>query len=344
MLKHPWSILAWQLAGPDGLRAIHPEGEDRERETPPAEPLLVDLLSRPQEDGLSTLVLVDEVLMYVRSRIEADPAWRGRLTSFFQYLTQAVVKVDRCAMVASLLASDPRKHDELGKELLADVSDVFGRQMEEEASPVGKEDVAHVLRRRFFTPDSIRDADAFRPHVTTAAGNVAALDERTRKERGVAEERYLASFPFHPDLTEVFYTRWTQLDGFQRTRGILRTFAIALRDAEKWDRSPLVGANVLLNEPGENDLAEAARELSQVASVEARGGQGATVGTHPGRRACQGEGDPVRGDRPSPPGDRAGGRDRVPQLPAHRTEGADARADGAARGDAAGPDRAREGA
>ena len=273
MLKHPWSILAWQLAGPDGLKAIHAEGEDRERETPPAEPLLVDLLSRPQEDGLSTLVLVDEVLMYVRSRIEADPAWRGRLTSFFQYLTQAVVKVDRCAMVASLLASDPRKHDELGKELLADISDVFGRQMEEEASPVGKEDVAHVLRRRFFTPDSIRDAGAFRPHVTTAAGNVAALDERTRKERGVAEERYLASFPFHPDLTEVFYTRWTQLDGFQRTRGILRTFAIALRDAEKWDRSPLVGANVLLNEPGENDLAEAARELSQVASVEAEGGR-----------------------------------------------------------------------
>ena len=157
--------------------------------------------------------------MYVRSMVEAEPAWRGRLTSFFQYLTQAVVKVDRCAMVASLLASDPRKFDELGQELLADVSDVFGRQMEEDASPVGKEDVAEVLRRRFFTADSIQDTNAFRPHVTTAVGNIAALDEQTRKERGAAEDRYLASFPFHPGLTEVFYTRWTQLDGFQRTRG-----------------------------------------------------------------------------------------------------------------------------
>jgi len=40
MLKHPWSILAFQLAGADGLRLIHAEGKDEERETPPAEPLL----------------------------------------------------------------------------------------------------------------------------------------------------------------------------------------------------------------------------------------------------------------------------------------------------------------
>ena len=268
MLKQPWSILAFQLAGADGLRLIHADGKDEERDTPPAEPLVVDLLSKPQEDDLSTLVLLDEVLMYIRAQVETAPSWRGRLISFFQYLTQAVVKVDRCAMVASLLASDPRKHDDFGNELLRDVSDVFGRQMEEDASPVSKEDVAEVLRRRFFKPESIRDPSVFRPHVTAVVGSIAALDEQTRKERGAAEERYLSSYPFHPDLTEIFYTRWTQLDGFQRTRGILRTFAIALRDAEKWDTSPLVGPNVLLDEPGKNDLAEAASELASFASVD----------------------------------------------------------------------------
>jgi hypothetical protein len=268
MLKHPWSILAWQLAGAEGLKFIRADGKEEERETPPADPLLVELLAKPQAEGLSTLVLLDEVLMYLRAKIEADPSWRGRLKNFFQFLSQAVVKVDRCAMVASLLASDPRKYDDFGKELLADVSEVFGRQKEEDASPVGKEDVAEVLRRRFFKPESIRDINAFRAHVTTAVGNIAVLDEQTRKERGAAEERYLASFPFHPDLTEVFYTRWTQLDGFQRTRGILRTFAIALRDAEKWDKSPLISANAFLNERGKAGLAESARELSLVASTE----------------------------------------------------------------------------
>ena len=272
MLKHPWSVLAYQLAGADGLRLIHAEGRDEERETPPAEPLVAALLSKPQEEGLSTLVLLDEVLMYMRAQADADPAARGRLLAFFQYLTQAVVKVNRCAMVASLLASDPRRHDDLGAELLRDVSEVFGRQMEEEASPVSKEDVAEVLRRRFFEPDSIRDAGAFRPHITSAVGSIAKLDQQTSKERPAVEERYLGSYPFHPDLTEVFYTRWTQLEGFQRTRGILRTFAIALRDAEKWDTNPLIGPNVFLNTPGASGLAEAASELASFASVDTGAG------------------------------------------------------------------------
>lgn len=268
MLKHPWSILAFQLAGADGLKLIHAEGKDEERETPPAGPLVVELLSRPQEEDLSTLVLLDEVLMYIRTKVENDPDWRGRLMSFFQYLTQAVVNVDRCAMVASLLASDPKKHDKLGNELFQDVSDIFGRQMEEDASPVSKEDVAEVLRRRFFKPESISDEGVFRPHVTSVVSNIAALDEQTKKEQVNAEKRYLDSYPFHPDLTEIFYTRWTQLEGFQRTRGILRTFAIALRDAEKWDTSPLVGPNVFLDDPKKNDLAESAGELASFASVD----------------------------------------------------------------------------
>ena len=268
MLKHPWSILAYQLAGVDGLRLIHAEGRDEERGTPPAEPLMAALLSKPQEEGLSTLVLLDEVLMYMWVQADADPASRGRLLAFFQYLTQAVVKVDKCAMVASLLASDPTKHDNLGAELLRDLSDVFGRQMEEEASPVSKDDVAEVLRRRFFDPESIRDVGAFRPHVTSVIGRIAKLDPQTSKEQPSVEERFLSSYPFHPDLTEIFYTRWTQLDGFQRTRGVLRTFAIALRDAEKWDTSPLIGPNVFLKTPSDRGLAEAANELAASASVE----------------------------------------------------------------------------
>ena len=249
-LKRPWSILAYQIAGEEGLRQLHAEGKNLERDTPPAEPILSELLSKPQRDNLATLVLLDEVLMYLRDMVESDRSWRGRLISFFQHLTNSVVKVDRCAMVASLRASDPRKHDSLGTELLADVSDVFGRQMEEDASPVSKEDVAEVLRRRFFKPESMQDKDAFRPQVTSIVRGIAALDEETKKGQKAEEERYLASYPFHPALTEALYTRWTQVERFQRTRGILRTFAIALRDAEKWDTAPLVGPNVFLAEPG----------------------------------------------------------------------------------------------
>ena len=107
MLKNPWSILAYQLAGPDGLKLIHAEGIDTERETPAAERRMAALLSKPQEYGLYTLLLLYEVLMYTLAQTDADPASRIRLPSFFQYLTQAVAKVDRCATVASLLAPTP---------------------------------------------------------------------------------------------------------------------------------------------------------------------------------------------------------------------------------------------
>jgi hypothetical protein len=245
-LKHPWSILAFQLAGADGLKSLHAQGKDAERDTPPAEPLLAALLRKPQAEGLATLVLIDEVLMYARQKVAMDGAWRGHLSNFFQYLCQAVAKVDRCALVASLLAADTKANDPLGRELFAHISEIFGRQQEEGVQPVKKEDVAEVLRRRFFDPASIADPEAFRPHVITAVANIAELDETVRKDRKNAEERFLRSYPFHPDLIDIFYSRWTQLGSFQRTRGILRTFAIALRDAEKWDTSPLVGPNVFL--------------------------------------------------------------------------------------------------
>ena len=268
-LKHPWSVLAFQLVGAAGLRALHAEGKEEERETPPAEPLLVDLLSRPQSEGLSTLVLIDEVLMYAREKAMMDEGvWTGRLIDFFQYLCQAVVKVDRCALIASILASDPEKSDRYGKELMARISEIFSRQKEEGVQPVQKEDVAEVLRRRFFEPTSIADPETFRAHVTTAVANIVALNPVVRKDQKNAEERFLGSYPFHPDLTDIFYTRWTQLDGFQRTRGILRTFALALRDAEKWDESPLIGANVFLPTPERGGISEAARELTSTATRE----------------------------------------------------------------------------
>ncbi len=267
-LKHPWSVIAFQLAGAEGLRLLHADGLDAERDSAPAENLLAELLSLPGREGLSTLILIDEVLMFAREKIGYDPAWRSRLVNFFQYLTQAVARVDRAALVASLLATDPRKSDILGKEITQELYAIFRREREEGVQPVVKEDVAEVLRRRFFTTESIRDRESFRPHVAAALKGISDLDEQTAHQGRAAEERFLLSYPFHPDLTDIFYTKWTGLEGFQRTRGVLRTFALALRDAEAWDESPLIAANVFLSAPGRSEISEAARELTTIAATE----------------------------------------------------------------------------
>jgi predicted AAA+ superfamily ATPase len=111
-LKNPWSVMAYQLAGSEGLKLLH---ADAERESAPAENLLAELLALPGRQDLSTLILIDEVLMYAREKVGLDPSWRSKIVNFFQYLTQAATKVDRCAIVASLLATDPAKSDTLGK-------------------------------------------------------------------------------------------------------------------------------------------------------------------------------------------------------------------------------------
>jgi len=272
-LRHPWSVLAYQIAGTDGLRLLHADDLDEERDSPPAENLLRELLVAPAKEGLGTLILIDEVLMYARVKVDLDEAWLGRLASFFQYLTQAATAVDRCAIVASLLATDPRKSDTLGKKITSELAAIFRREKEEGIQPVLKQDVAEILRRRFFTPESIKDRELFRPVVAAALQGIRGLDDLTQKQGAEADDRYLDSYPFHPDLTDVFYTKWTNLEGFQRTRGILRTFALALRDAEPWDTCPLVGANVFLSKPGgkggaETGLSEGARELTGVAGTE----------------------------------------------------------------------------
>ena len=267
-LKQPWSVLAYQIAGDDGLKLLHASGKAEERDSAPAENLLCELLELPGKNGLGTLVLIDEVLMYARERVGHDATRLNSLVNFFQYLTQAATKAERCCIVASLLTSEPTTEDALGRKIKGHLYDIFQRQREEAVEPVVKEDVAEVLRRRFFKPQSLKDRESFRQHVVAALKGIAAVDEPTAKQGAEAEERFLRSFPFHPDLTEVLYSKWTQLARFQRTRGVLRTFALALREAEKWDTSPLVGPAVLLAAPEKEGLSEALREMVAVADTE----------------------------------------------------------------------------
>ena len=225
MLKQPWSVIAFQLAGDDGLRMIHPDGAGAERDTPPRDGgPLESVLEAPAKEGLGTLILFDEVLMYASEKAkqkENGELFCTQFLNFLQSLTQAVSKVDTASLLVSLLASDPNRDDEFGRQLLADMSNVLGRKEDESFLPVGKDDVAEVLRRRLLDPETTKDPEAFRPSVVAVVKALSALDPEFAKSpalRDQQEKRYLASFPFDPSLMDVFYTKWTSgLPLFQRT-------------------------------------------------------------------------------------------------------------------------------
>jgi hypothetical protein len=279
-LKHPWSVIAFQLAGADGLRALHGDGKDAERDSPPRDLLIEKVLEMPGKDGLATLILFDEVLMYAGEKAK-DPVtgqqFREQFLNFLQSLTQAVAKVNTASLIVSLLASDPKRDDAFGRQLLSDMANIMGRKEDEPFMPVGKDDVAEILRRRLLDPETTKDPNAFKPNVQAVVKALSALDPefaKTPKQRDEREKQYLASFPFDPAMMEVFYTRWTSgLPLFQRTRGVLRTFAVALRDAEPWDTAPLAGSSILLAKQGEEKLSSALGDLAGVARLDDVEGQ-----------------------------------------------------------------------
>jgi hypothetical protein len=273
-LRYPWSILAWQIAGEEGLRILNAGESADERDTPPATNIVETLLSFPAKDGIATLILLDEVLMYVRQVARTDSGWVDIMKNFFQYLTQAATKVDSCCVIASLLASEVAGYDEFGKRIQRELYDIFAREREAAVEPVQKGDVAEVLKRRFFTLESVKDKDAFRPHVITVRKALETLDEQSKQNPAKLEEDLLASYPFHPRLTDVLYENWTHLQQFQRARGILRTFALALREAHKSGQTaPLVGPSVFLRGAGEGGIGDALRELVIVADAQPSEGQ-----------------------------------------------------------------------
>jgi len=265
-VKMPWSAIAWQLAGSEGMKLLKDDGT--ERTTPPATGVMEDLLKLARQDGAGVLILFDEVLWFVRVMADTDPKWIGRMREFMHSLTQAVAKAPQCCLVASLLASDPGKMDELGKQISKELYDEFKRVADEGIQPVESQDVPEILRRRLLKLESYTDRSLWGAQVVAALNGIQAIDDYTAKNRAAEEKRYADAYPFHPALIETLYQKWTQLEGFQQTRGILKTLASALRDAVKWDQQPLIGPQIFLAEPNSEGLSVGARELANVAQLE----------------------------------------------------------------------------
>ena len=221
--KTPWGVLAEALGNYDLLAS-----QDQARRAP-GKDLLHRLLGKEP-----TLILMDELAEYV---VKAKD-FSEQVLAFLQELTEVVKVSPRCALVVTLPSSAP--YGEEGERALQQLQRIFGR-VEAIYTPVEGEEVYEVIRRRLFEappdPAEVRRVAESYWQLYRRLGDDVPREAREPAYR----EKLQKAYPFHPELIDVLFERWSTFPTFQRTRGVLRFLAEVVADLYRKEHpAPLI--------------------------------------------------------------------------------------------------------
>ena len=215
-----WGELAWQLGKAEGYAMVK---EADENGTSPGKDVLMELLGR----FAPCVVLLDELVVYIRQFVESQPLSGGTYDSnlsFIQSLTEAAKLVPNAVVLASLPESESQAGGPRGVSALKALEAVFNR-VQALWKTVSPEEAFEIVRRRLF--EQIKDAKT-RDQVCRAFAD-AYVAEGAKVPQETQESRYfdrmMQSYPIHPEVFAQLYEQWTTIDGFQRTRGVLKLMA-----------------------------------------------------------------------------------------------------------------------
>lgn len=227
-----WGELAWQLLGADGYAYV--AEADRDGVSPGSDALVA--LFRATGPSL---ILIDEWVLYLRQLYHVSSLPGGSFDanlSFAQSLTEAARAVDHTLLVASLPASDIEIGGEGGKQALDRLRNTFSR-VAQTWRPATTEEGFEIVRRRLFQPMA-QEAYPSRDAVIKAFCDIYRAQSQefpSETREGEYERRMRAAYPIHPELFARLYGDWSQLDKFQRTRGVLRLMAAVIHAL--WERN-----------------------------------------------------------------------------------------------------------
>ena len=234
-IKTLWGEVAWQLGGAEGFALVKDADATG---TSPGKDVLRELLAA----YAPCVVLIDELVAFVRQFPEGQALSGGTYDSnlsFVQALTEAVKLVPNAIVLASLPESDVEAGSQRGVAALRALEKTFGR-VQALWKPVATEEAFEIVRRRLFEP--VRDAKA-RERVCRAFADAyvaegAKLPAETQERRYY--DRLAQAYPIHPEIFDRLYEDWTTIDGFQRTRGVLKLMAKVIYRLWKDDNKDLM--------------------------------------------------------------------------------------------------------
>lgn len=182
------------------------------------------------------VILMDELVAYVRN-LNAERA--GRFYTFLQTLTESVGRSSN----ASLVVTVPEGADDLGGKMgvaaAAKIEGILGR-MESVRAPLQTHEAFEVVRRRLF--QEISDTDAV-DETCSAFHRTYVYNKRDYPPEASTSsylERMKQCYPIHPEVFERLHHDWSTIHRFQRTRGVLRLMAIAIRRLHSQKPAPLI--------------------------------------------------------------------------------------------------------
>lgn len=230
-----WGELAWQLGGAEAFAVVK---ESDTNGTSPGKNLLKTLL----ETYAPCVILIDELVAYMRQFQDGQPLSGGTFDSnqsFIQALTEACKLVPNAILLGSLPESELEAGSQRGVSALRALEKTFGR-IQALWKPVATEEAFEIVRRRLFEP--IHDEKA-RETVCRAFAD-AYISEGAKLPTETQEARYFdrlkQAYPIHPEVFDRLYEDWTTIDGFQRTRGVLKLMAKVIYRLWKDDNKDLV--------------------------------------------------------------------------------------------------------
>jgi predicted AAA+ superfamily ATPase len=247
-----WGELAWQLGGAEGFALVH--GADATG-TSPGKEVLGTLLRA----YAPCVVLMDELVAYVR-QFPDGPALSGGSfdsnLSFVQALTEACKLVPNAILLGSLPESDVEAGSQRGVTALRALEKAFGR-VQALWKPVATEEAFEIVRRRLFEPFSDQKSreSICRAFADAYVAEGAKLPSETQEGRYY--DRLLQAYPIHPEVFDRLYEDWTTIDGFQRTRGVLKLMAKVIYRLWKDDNKDLMilpGSVPLYDSGSRNEL------------------------------------------------------------------------------------------
>lgn len=230
-----WGELAWQLGREEGYALVRDADASG---TSPGKDVLAALL----QQYAPCVVLVDELVAYVRQFGEGQTLSGGTYDtnlSFVQALTEAVKLVPNAILLASLPESEVEAGSQRGVMALRALEKTFGR-VQALWKPVATDEAFEIVRRRLFEP--VRDTKArdavCRAFADAYVAEGAKLPSETQEGRYY--DRLQQAYPIHPEVFDRLYEDWATIEGFQRTRGVLKLMAKVIYRLWKDDQRDLL--------------------------------------------------------------------------------------------------------